>query len=727
MSKRWAYINDMGSHAQIMNLDSGETKQIFAANVKDKSPIGLRFGVLQETSSSNYEETGEIAPATLELLMEAEDAYHPRNSWNYDWPHYETELSDNAAEQAGVQRILEAQMAKHPFDFKIIGLQKRMLWYFSDGDEKSQKRFEALIPSPDSFPYRKDGSLRKRYRGTYSSLMRDAKAPIPKEYQQLAGGGLRPMLFRGPAYAVRFLVDNQITAYEHCVVYVMPDGTFICSDWCQRHDFSSYGGGINLQMGIYTFDSWVVGPCIMQAQARGGFKPKGVTIKREAVRELMKRPGAITKIPTIEEALIKAEKQVKKPGAAATDVVLDQLVAAMTKAPKDTDGEIVGSLLALALANRAGNKTESLKGVPILVPQKVLEGDFGTSPIQYAPNLVPALGAYRFVVGNPATPGCGLGSNAVCLTAPAHSHWNKSKYIIDVAEYKSMLEAKLDQARGLVQKAAAIDPGPITQEALAEALAKATKIGTQVAQRVRIERMTRELTLASVKPTTYQHDAGKVTCEPQADQSVKIHWPNNLSFYVRPVAGQKSPYEKFEQSEAPFGSSKEVIGPVNAKSSLETVVKWYFNDYVKSIVDTVEKTVRNSTALSEASAEAVAGLIASTALSAASAAVGGAASGKVNPMISFIHENELFRVLPEMGGKITLERYGNTGWTDKTVLVRRSNGHVYEKGTDGWTVVSNEIVKAAAQYFYKVLASGWAPVVFKDPPAGSALALEVMA
>lgn len=306
---QWIYLTDMAPQATIMNTQTGEMRRIMSSAVKDRAPAGLRRFLLDEVNDGLFRETGEVVPLTESLIDDLEESYHRPNAWNYDWPHFQIESAADIdpSMRERVASRLTAMMGQHPYEFEITGLQRRYLMYYSDGNYKSQQRFERLVPSPDSSPFRRNGDLRRKYNWIWNSNMRDAKVPFPSEQQGLYGD-LRPCLYTGPAWVVRFLLDGQDVLLERCRVYVDDDANFICSDWCQRHDYSSYGDGINLQTGLYSFDSWVTGPCLTKNTESGKFKPKTAVFKRTAVRELMKRmPVAV---PTYEATFAKAQAAV---------------------------------------------------------------------------------------------------------------------------------------------------------------------------------------------------------------------------------------------------------------------------------------------------------------------------------------------------------------------------------------------------------------------------------
>jgi hypothetical protein len=310
MPNRWVYLTDLIPTGTIMNLESRETRQIMSSGIKDRAPAGLRRYVLEEREGgAKFQETGEILPITVDLLDDLEDSYSLANSWIADWPHYHVEHVGDADRdmEERVRQRLTRMMGDYPYDFQITGLQRRYLMYFSDGDYNSQKKFERLIPVPKSSPFRSDGALRRRYDWIWNSNMRDAQVPFPKS-QRLQYGALSPCLYLGPAWVVRFTLDGVDVLLDRCRVYVDDDANFICSDWCQRHDYSSYNSGINLQQGIYTFDSWVNGPCITRNKEAGNFD---APVKRTQIRSIMhKAQPVVTR--SFEQSYAAAAENVKK-------------------------------------------------------------------------------------------------------------------------------------------------------------------------------------------------------------------------------------------------------------------------------------------------------------------------------------------------------------------------------------------------------------------------------
>ncbi len=311
MSNKWVYLTDLAPQATIKHLTTGETRAIMSNAVKDRAPSGLRRTVIEEVDGGMFRETDEIIPLTTELAEEIEEYYRAPNSWHYDWPHLPTESEDTPEARQRLTDIITAQLGEVPFEFKITAMQRRWLFYYSDGGMESQKRFDRYIPTPNNSPFNRLWELRPRYGMYYNSIMRDAKVPFPKD-KVGNWGNMRACLYAGPAWTLRFQIDGQDPLLERCRVFVMDDGTFIGSDWCQRHDFSSYnGGGINLQMGIYNLSGWIMGPCLTYNQQNGGIKLKSTTYKVEKVRELMKKQPVIF-VPKFEDSFAKAQQLIKQ-------------------------------------------------------------------------------------------------------------------------------------------------------------------------------------------------------------------------------------------------------------------------------------------------------------------------------------------------------------------------------------------------------------------------------
>jgi hypothetical protein len=432
-NKRFVYLNDLTNQAPIMDLETGEVLQIHPAQIKGGGAIGLRRFILEQKSASVFVETGEQEPITEDLLDEMESSYHPPNGWNYDYPNptFERSVSDEALQ--ALKEKLEAMMARYPYKFEIKGIQPRFLMYFSDGNATSQQRFVALVPQPGaSNPFRQDGTLKARYRGTWGSLERDAKTDqrnLPY-YQRYAGLSMSPLIYTGPAAVVRFLVDDQIVAFQGCRVYVTLNGDFICSDWCQRHDHSSYSNGINLQEGIYDFASWIAGPGVGRAMSQGVFTPKSVTIKTESVRAMLKKPNAAVVVPTFEEAFGAALKLIAKEESANVDtlkLIVEKSYGAYPGLTADERIEKLTSIIGAAFEAKDGY---ALAGASLIVPAKKI---FIPSGVDLASNKH---GAEDYVFTVRVADACGvpLAEGKACIEQGVfHQHVAISTTTLDIA------------------------------------------------------------------------------------------------------------------------------------------------------------------------------------------------------------------------------------------------------------------------------------------------------
>jgi hypothetical protein len=364
MSNKWVYLSDLAPQATIKNLTTGEKRTIMSNAVKDRAPSGLRRTVLEEMPGNIFAETQDVLPFTSELAEEMDECYSSPNGWHYDWPHMPTELEDTPeTRQRLIDTVLE-QLGEVPFEFKITGLQRRWLFYYSDGSMESQKRFDRYIPTPSSqSPYDRQWKLRDRYQMYYNSLMRDAKVPVPKG---IAGkwGNMRACLYAGPAWTLRFQIDGQDPLLERCRVFITDDGTFIGSDWCQRHDYSSYNnGGINLQMGIYTLSGWIMGPCLTYNQQNSGIKLKNTVYKVDKVRDLMAK-NPIIQVPQFKDSFAKAQQLIQQyaPATAthATETIVTVDAGPITAAVITEADAAFKQALEQLLVKRAGLSTDAI-------------------------------------------------------------------------------------------------------------------------------------------------------------------------------------------------------------------------------------------------------------------------------------------------------------------------------------------------------------------------------
>lgn len=304
MAERFMYMTDLRGHPVF--ADPETYKVVVPRYTEIVGTSGLRRQIL-ERDGDRLVETFEQAPLTPELAgrLRVHNANH--NSWNYDWPHLQTELRGEGEMRERMRARLERELQGVPLDIKIVGLQRRYLLYYSDGSYTTQGRYLRVVPQPGTYPFDANGELLSVY--TNGPTIDQIKS---KKVTNAVG---RPLLYAGPAWAVRFEVEGQQPAFGMTRVYVRDDGSFICSDWCQRDPtradttiHQQYGKGIDLLSGkSYTIGSWIMGPCLTRATAQGVYKPKG---KVEVVA-IGKLPPMV-KVPTLEEALLKHKSAVSR-------------------------------------------------------------------------------------------------------------------------------------------------------------------------------------------------------------------------------------------------------------------------------------------------------------------------------------------------------------------------------------------------------------------------------
>lgn len=675
-ANRWVYLADMHNGAAIQNLTTGEIRQVYVSSVQGGAKIGLRGYVLEELDGS-YVETGElIHPADEELFDHFISHYHNSNGWNYDYPHWEFESNVTPQQLADLKAKLEGMMAPRGFKFEVIGLAPRSLLYFSDGGHKSQKKFVSMVPHPNGVPWRRDGSLKTRYQCHWSSTDRDNGVPYPHDHEKKYGT-LSPMLYCGPAAVVRFLVEDQQPAFGNCRVYVTMDGDFICSDWCQRHDFSSYGSGINLQTGIYSFDSWIVGPCLSRAMQQKVFKPKGATVTIEPVRELLKKTPA--PMQSLDEALKDAKRIVASAAPATGNKLGARVTAALAATPDaDVDTIVTGILDDLAgILKVPSNTSEELIGLPVLVPKSVCFISDSNTQKAYSVDL----NTYRFQVSQPNC-GATLYAGKVCVKdghGKMHQHLHFQHVAIDAALVRKQLEQLIDAARE-AQKPV-VDVPPITADALAEAKAVLADRETKRLETERAELLQANITkalqigtvevlpdvLPSVQPLIATHDSiyGTVQISRFTDDTVQVQWLSGAykDEPVRYVRREEGQYVSYAGSPAAKKSQPGL--PLGPLAPLLAVVEWYYEEFLPNQLKAQKALVATAAAVTI--------------------------------------DDESFRCYPVVGGATVCKVVD--GAVSEAVTVRQqANGHIYEVLESGKTaVLQNGPVKAAASYYLKNL------------------------
>lgn len=288
MLTAWA----QGGQVTVIRLDeiNEETPMQRQLAVPTRAIIGIRRQIVTVDSNEGLVEKRQplrFAPWTPTLVRLARDFYRPITGWNYDFPNPRVEDAPTRQDEGRlIERLLE-QVKILPMDIQITGVQRRYLLYYSDGNKNTQIRYLRLAPKPgrDS-PFDQDWELREGFRkdsGDYGT----------------------PLLYDGPAWFVRFTVDG-VDPIPDCRVYVDDDARFICSDWCQRTGYTTYGKGIDLQVQGYTLGSWIAGPVSQQGRIT---LPPGsrITIMNQAKQqrrhlELDEKLAAI--VPTVQAAWI---------------------------------------------------------------------------------------------------------------------------------------------------------------------------------------------------------------------------------------------------------------------------------------------------------------------------------------------------------------------------------------------------------------------------------------
>lgn len=301
---RWMLTRDVVHDNVLVSPDTGATRVVQKSSLNQPShAAGLRRRVVTTTDDVFYRLSDETIPVDQLIPNGPKGTPRPAwqvcaeqfqciNGWIYDWPCAAIEREgEHPAIYAAMWAKIEGMLAATGLPFQLVALQRRHLTYFTDGSYNSQKIFDRLIPRPThSAPMTPEGELaHQAYGKHWSCLDRDKKKPMP----DIVHGGT-PCLYFGPAWSVKVTLDGVSPLYGGCRMYVMDDGTFIGSDWCQRHDFTSYNkGGINLQMGSYDLAGWLLGPCLGNAKARGGLHFPSLDKSQKFVMRLMRDPETV--------------------------------------------------------------------------------------------------------------------------------------------------------------------------------------------------------------------------------------------------------------------------------------------------------------------------------------------------------------------------------------------------------------------------------------------------
>lgn len=463
-SRRWVALTDAPNFV-LRSLDEFEEEiSITATQVEGDAPCGFRRMILEQaTDRLFFRETGQFRPMTPELHMEMIGVYEPRvGGYQFDWPHLQVE-NDTAGEQAMRTRLV-ADMEKYQIPFEIIGLQRRFIWYSGMNGDSIQQLWIGMATPPTMYPFTASGKLKALYRGSIGQWGSKEEAAGVKPP---LGLGKYRVLYAGPAWALRVRVDNQNPLYGHCTMFVDDEGHFICSDWCQRQDYTSYHGGVNLQTGLYMWDTWLMESALQNAQAKGLFKPSR-PIRRAQVRKLI----------TEEKEKVALNPVVRHLRSLAGQPALDMLVGVVKVhiAQHPTmDREERASLLLrtfqVAFKNR---QADLIGGVRLRVPAVHLNGVLGTRGL-----------AVLVVIGKPCVVGYFLCIYGHVDVTEGHTHLNYSfeekQVRIDVEATIGALLSEIDRQQGVVAE-------PITEPITAKVLAQAEAIFRQQPRIFRFEK-----------------------------------------------------------------------------------------------------------------------------------------------------------------------------------------------------------------------------------------------
>lgn len=285
-----------GGAAMAIRLDAIEDAkpEVLTLPIVPGTIVGLRRQIVTALDGAvRTKQQLQFAPWTPTLVRLARDFYRPLTGWNYDFPNPKTEDAASPRDVARIIERLREQVKILPMYIQIVGVQRRYLLYYSDGNKLTQVRYLRLAPKPgrDS-PFGEDWELRESYRNDTNSGT--------------------PLLYDGPAWTVRFTVDG-VDPIPDCRVYVDDDGRFICSDWCQRTGYTTYGKGIDLQVQGYTLGSWIAGPVSQQGRIR---LPAGsrITIVNQAGKQA-RAPNSVDKqlaelVPFVQAAWISGARTI---------------------------------------------------------------------------------------------------------------------------------------------------------------------------------------------------------------------------------------------------------------------------------------------------------------------------------------------------------------------------------------------------------------------------------
>jgi hypothetical protein len=316
-NQRFCYLADKRGQVALWDLDA----QCVAAPTYKAlvGHSGLRGQILVR-DGTKLVETPDVAPRTPALAAAMQQHHRHQNSWIYDPPH---PTVDQAGDRATMVRRVQEMLTRDlpQYTVRLVGLDRRFIWYFSDGNYGTQFRYTRLATPPNhsESPYTALGNPRVQYaRGPSIDAVQAALGNPPpgftgKPATQAELGNMRPLIYVGVAYAVRVEIDGQMPQFNMCRAFIGDNLEFIASDWCQRdatRERSVYdvkNKGIDLVSGRqYTLASWLATAAVKRATDEGQFTPRNTKTKVFSMRHLLKSGAAkAPPIPTIQEALAK--------------------------------------------------------------------------------------------------------------------------------------------------------------------------------------------------------------------------------------------------------------------------------------------------------------------------------------------------------------------------------------------------------------------------------------
>lgn len=220
----------------------------------------------------------ETLAAKIDAAVRGEDE---GSGTHYAWSHVATEsLGDDEAIRAKFLEKLMPQLDATQFKVELLGFRRRHLLFFGMGDWTGQTIYQTIAPVPiNDSPYDGLGRLSARYRNHFTPEVMeqwkasgDRKAPWPTAWRNNVGR-VMPLLYKGPAWVVRFLLDDQDPMGTNRM-WVTDQAEFISSDWCQRHNWSTYNRGIDYQAREFDIPTWLTVGLAKRQMKYKVFKPK---------------------------------------------------------------------------------------------------------------------------------------------------------------------------------------------------------------------------------------------------------------------------------------------------------------------------------------------------------------------------------------------------------------------------------------------------------------------